>query len=440
MSATSINSQQINTAKSAAANIIKKNEVKPVVKNQKAGTLPLLKKDDRTAPTSPPLILGVENKSDRLLTNLFKKNLKPSVGLVTNQTGKDQEGNRSIDILIGKGINVKRIFVPEHGLDGSIPAEKEVHDSADAITKIPIVSLYGHGTGKKIPGHKIKDLDCLMFDIQDSGMRHYTYVSTLMHIVEAAGNAQKPLIVFDRPNPLGALMEGPLPEEIGKSFIAMPIPLRHGMTMGELAQFFNAYVVKKKAQLYIVKMQNYTRNDARAITLPLSPNIKTKMACCGYSFLGILGEVRPFDIGLGTNFAMECLSLPEQINSDENQWLVLKDLLTNLGLKSKLVRYYSERKKQYCKGLQFLMNDASNISSFKVMLTVLKHFNDAKIPLTFSKHFDVAIGTKKVREYLKDKISYTHLTADINKQTTQFFNKYRNAFIYKPLPKVNQLL
>src|ERR1700722_2326786 len=186
--------------------------------------------------TTPAMKLGLENIEDAMWLKLGNSaNKKASIGLITNHTGKNQQGSRTIDVLLQRGLAIKKIFVPEHGLDGQLAAEKEVKDSIDAKTNISVVSLYGQGTGKKIPAQKLKDIDVLIFDMQDSGMRHYTYVSTLLYVLEAAGMYNKSLIVLDRPNPLGVRMEGPLVDNFQKSFISVAsIPLRHGMTIGEL--------------------------------------------------------------------------------------------------------------------------------------------------------------------------------------------------------------
>ena len=128
--------------------------------------------------------LGVENIPFKLTREYTNK--KIPVALITNQTGKDQKGNRTLDILHAKGFNVVKIFAPEHGLEGKAGAAQEVKDGIDVKTKIPVMSLYGKGTGKKIAPEDIKDIDTIIVDMQDSGMRHYTYISTLCTILKIA--------------------------------------------------------------------------------------------------------------------------------------------------------------------------------------------------------------------------------------------------------------
>jgi uncharacterized protein YbbC (DUF1343 family) len=166
--------------------------------------------------------LGVENIPASLFKKicLDKKNDKCSIGLITNQSGADQKGTRTIDILMQRhDCNLKYIFVPEHGFTG-VGAERDVDDSVDAKTNIPIISLYGNGSGKMIAPHYSKAIDVFVFDIQDSGMRHYTYISTLLNTMKIAAEHNKPFVVLDRPNPLGSVMEGPLVDTSLISFIS----------------------------------------------------------------------------------------------------------------------------------------------------------------------------------------------------------------------------
>ena len=216
-------------------------------------------------------VLGVENIPHNYFAKLAKQmNLERPmrVGLITNQTGVTQDGRRTLNVLREHGAEVKRIFVPEHGLDGLITAGETVKDSKDALSGLEIVSLYEPGksffgrikNNKKVGNHTINDLDALVFDIQDSGMRHYTYISTLYDVMKAAAYEDKYLIVLDRPVPLGTYQEGSLVESRYISFVSIaPIPVRHGMTVGELARYFNHHVLEKPAPLSVVPMRNYNR-------------------------------------------------------------------------------------------------------------------------------------------------------------------------------------
>lgn len=393
--------------------------------------------------SNPRLLLGLENLGDDIWTRIRSdKKHSVAIGLITNHTGKNQEGKRTIDVLLQRGLNIKKIFVPEHGLEGLLAAEKEVGDSIDHRTKIPVISLYGKGTGNRVHAHHMKDLDFLIFDMQDSGMRHYTYISTLLHVMESASHHDKLLIVLDRPNPLGIRMEGPVSEKHLKSFIAAaPIPLRHGMTIGELARYFNAHVLHKKVKLHVVSMHNYNRTAGFASIpyTPLSPNIPTKASCYGYSFLGVLGEVRPCDIGLNTKYAMQCIALAKSVGVSDVQWRQLSVALKKHGVDTVPCSFYSPRKKETCNGLQLKIQNINLVASFQVVLTILKFLHDRNVPIEFSQYFDLAVGSKKVREYIKGSVSYAALQKETNAQLEQFLKHAQPVFLYKPMPSLASL-
>lgn len=381
--------------------------------------------------------LGIENTDDAIWACLKGKKTKPAIGLITNQTGKDQQGVRTIDLLLQRELNIKRMFAPEHGLHGLTHAEHAVDDAIDTTTNIPVISLYGNGTGKKLQAHTIADLDVLLFDMQDSGMRHYTYISTLLHCMKVAAEHNKPFVVLDRPNPLGHRMEGPISPHSSTSFIAVaPIPLRHGMTIGELARYFNNHRLEKKVKLHVVKLKNFERTMGHPgdLLAPLSPHINSKQACFGYSFLGLLGEVRPFDTGLGTDKAMHCLALPEKVPFKAAQWKRLQALLKSHHLDSTIHSYYSPRKKQMCHGLLFQVVDINKTESFDVVLTILKFFNDAKVALTFAPIFDTAIGTSRVQEYIKGTISRDSLMTIVKADLMNFHTQIQGSYLYHPYP------
>ena len=389
--------------------------------------------------------LGLENVSKELLQKLTNKKVV-GVGLITNQTGKTQQGLRNIDFLLQRSIQVKRIFVPEHGFDGTIHAEKDVHDAIDIHTKIPIVSLYRYYPVKKMDNKMLQGIDILLFDIQDSGVRHFTYVSMLLHVMKEARQHQIPLVVLDRPNILGSSMEGPLVEPGLKSFISIaPIPLRYGMTIGELACYFNQYVMPWPAKLHVVKMTDYIRDKKyHCNDLKLSPNVPNVQSCYGYSFLGVLGEIRPFDLSVGTDKAFQIVALPQDVQITETQWADFRTMLLKHGIQSK---YWSRarnkywvhakvRKKQQCTGVTFSINNMNNISSFNTFIAIVEFFKKAGVSLAFSPQFDKAVGTGNVRKYLIGSLPRLQLMQKINQDLNQFFAKAKSAFLYDPTPKL----
>ncbi len=385
--------------------------------------------------TAEPFKLGVENISDACLALLKKYR----IGLIVNHTSKNQQGKRTIDLLIEKGLSINAVLVPEHGLDGTVHAAHEVKDGKDAATGLSIISLYGKGTGKKVPAEKMQDLDVLIFDIQDVGMRHYTYISTLFNVMKAAAEHKKYIIVFDRPNPLGYRMEGPLVDEGLQSFISIaPIPVRHSMTIGELARYFNKYHLNDAAKLHVVCMDNYQRTMEIPATLPLtlSPHLKSKDACYGYSFLGLLGEIRPFDVGLGSDKAFQCILLPDTLAFPQHKWLELSAALEKCAIKSSLYSYYSTRKKASYSGLYVQIPDINKAEAFKALLLVVNHIKQAGIALQFSQDFDKAIGTKKIQELFNGKHSLDDLHQAIGTTLQAFHRQIQPILLYKPFPHI----
>jgi uncharacterized protein YbbC (DUF1343 family) len=382
-----------------------------------------------------PFTLGVENISAAHIDAWCGKR----VGLITNQTGKDQKGMRTVDVLRAKKIEVACILVPEHGLNGTVSAEHEVTDGKDTTTSIPVMSLYGKCTGKKVSPEVLAALDLLIFDIQDAGMRHYTYISTLYHCMQSAAEHNKEFVVLDRPNPLGHCMEGPLVEQGLLSFISIaPIPVRHGLTVGELARYFNAFHCGNKVSLAVVPMHGYTRDMALPATIPayFSPNIPTLTACHGYSFLGLLGEVRPFDVGLGTDHAFACIGLPETIACSKKEWCALQALLQKKSIESTVCSYFSKRKKCQLHGLRVHIKDINAVPAFSVFLSVLQFFKEHGVKLTFSKEFDKAVGTKKIQELINGALHQSACFSSINNDVHNFFHSVKPLLLYSPAPLI----
>jgi len=379
-----------------------------------------------------PYKLGIENfKPDNEL-------MHKGIALVTNQTGRDSHGNRTIDLLLKQNVNLKIIFVPEHGLDGKIAAEKEVFDGIDVKTKVSVASLYSHCSGKKIDVDMLKDIDVIMFDLQDSGMRHYTYISTLKHVLDACAEYNKKCIVFDRPNPLGSLMEGPLVDSDLLSFISIaPIPVRHGMTIGELAKYFNEKFLSKKADLDIIWMKNYDRRIGLAETMlsPLSPNIASLQSCYGYSFLGLLGEVRQIDVGFALQRPFQAILLPEKMLNKE-QWTRLRLLLRDYGIETAFVKKQPTKNNQVYNGVVIRIKNIDSTPALQALFALCDFMKSSEISLELSPAFDKAMGTRNFREFLMGKISRADLVTTINTDLKKFHADAHDYFHYSPAPQI----
>lgn len=379
--------------------------------------------------------LGIENVSESLASSLAVEQSEPCrVGLITNQTGTDQAGNRNIEILSSKGFTINKVIMPNSSTN-----EKKPNSSRESIINgnkmIPIISLPTDSGHMAFSNDIIQDIDVLIFDMQDAGMRHYGYVSTLLNAMQVAGKNQKKFIVLDRPNLLGWCMEGTCSIE-DKNMV--PIPMRHGMTVGELATYFNKHVLDQPTDLQIIPMSHYDRqSEARKPLLcSLSQNIATIDSCYGYSFLGLLGEVSPFEIGIGTDKAFQCILLPEHIKFPKQKWHEFRMLLKEQGIESKLYRCFSERKNQYCSGLRLYIQDINRFSSFNTLISVLTFFKEAGVSLTFSERFNASLGTTKIRDFLNGTLSRNQMALEVNNKLQSFFKKAFNCFLYKPFPKM----
>lgn len=229
------------------------------------------------------------------------------VGLVVNHTSLVGEIHL-IDFLREQNIDVVKIFAPEHGFRGDASAGEKIEDGVDSKTGIPVVSLYGD-TRKPLPGH-LADLDILVFDIQDVGCRFYTYISTLHLVMEACAENNKTLVVFDRPNPNGDYVAGPVLKPGFESFVGMhPIALVHGCTVGELAQMINGekwLETERMCEISVVPVANYAHNMAYSLPVAPSPNLPNDLAVRLYPSLCFF-EATSVSVGRGTDFPFQVL-------------------------------------------------------------------------------------------------------------------------------------
>jgi uncharacterized protein YbbC (DUF1343 family) len=250
-------------------------------------------------------VLGI----DRL--HLFVDSLKgKKIAVVGNQTS--MVGNvHLVDTLLSLKLDVKKVFSPEHGFRGDVDAGVKVHSSVDEKTGIPLISLYGLNK-KPLPG-QLSDVDIVIYDIQDVGVRFYTYISTLHYVMEACAENKKQLVVLDRPNPNGHYVDGPLRDEEHKSFVGMhPVPIVYGMTIGEYALMINGEEWLRKGvkcNLWIIPCLNYTHKTKYILPVPPSPNLKSEVAISLYPSL-CLFEATTVSIGRGTDRPFEVFGHP----------------------------------------------------------------------------------------------------------------------------------
>ena len=228
----------------------------------------LMSEIQAVTPQKAPLKLGAERMD--VVTRLLKDK---QVGLVVNQTSiLEKQQKHLLDALLEEGINIKKVFAPEHGFRGTADAGAEIKDSRDVKTGVPIISLYGKN--KKPTAEQLAGLDVVVFDIQDVGVRFYTYISTMHYVMEACAENDVEFIVLDRPNP-NDFVDGPVRQKGFESFVGVdPLPILHGLTVGELAWMINKEGWLKSTpdtcKLHIVKMENWRHGDP--YWLPVKPS------------------------------------------------------------------------------------------------------------------------------------------------------------------------
>jgi uncharacterized protein YbbC (DUF1343 family)/CubicO group peptidase (beta-lactamase class C family) len=273
---------------------------------------------------------GIDVLEQRNFDALKNGTTSPKVGLVTNQTGVDSRGQRTIDVLYhAAGLQLAAIFTPEHGIFGRADTV-EIPTIKDAATGITVYSVYGDTDAKRRPSlDMLRNLDVLVYDIQDAGVRFYTYETTLGYFLEAAAKAGKPIVVLDRPNPItGAYVQGPVSDTGQESFVNYhPLPIRHGMTVGELAKLYNSER-RISASLTVVPMKGWLRGDwfdsTGQIWINPSPNLRSLEEAALYPGVALL-EGTNVSVGRGTDTPFQLIGAP---------WIDAVELATYLNARN----------------------------------------------------------------------------------------------------------
>lgn len=320
------------------------------------------------------------------------------VALVVNQTSTIGP-THLVDSLHSLGINITKVMAPEHGFRGEAPDGEKIDDSKDERTGIPIVSIYGKT--KKPSPEMLADVDVLIFDIQDVGVRFYTFISTMHYVMEAAAENNKQVIVLDRPNPNGMYIDGPVKEADIQSFVAKhPIPIVHGLTVGELAQMINGEGWLEgglKCDLTVVKMQGWDHNSTYSLPIKPSPNLPTDNAITLYPSLGLF-EGTVVSVGRGTDFPFEAIGHPDYSQGDFEF-----TPQPNQGSK------YPPMEGKLCKG-QYFGNTAAK---YELNLSyLLDYHEDIKDDTTFFRpYINLLAGTKKLKEQVEEGLTEAQIRA-----------------------------
>lgn len=253
----------------------------------------------------PQPIIVAANRIEEYLPQLKGKR----VGIIANQTSvifKKDGYTHLVDSLLALNIAIQKVFAPEHGFRGKADAGEKVNDGVDAKTGLPLISLYGKN--RKPKTSQLQDLDILIFDIQDVGVRFYTYIATLQLAMEACAENNLPILVLDRPNPNAHYVDGPMMEKPNTGFLGMTeIPLVYGMTIGEYARMLNGegwLEGGKKAALSVVELDHWTHQTVYSLPIRPSPNLPSDTAIHLYPSLGLF-EGTNINAGRGTEFQFQ---------------------------------------------------------------------------------------------------------------------------------------
>ena len=318
------------------------------------------------------VVLGVEN----FLAN-YKYLVKgKKVGLLTNPSGVDSKLNSTADLLFkDPDVNLTTLFGPEHGIRGAIYAGEHVKDEVDPHTGLPVFSLYGKH--KKPTAEMLANVDMILVDIQDIGLRGYTYIYTMAMVMQAAAEYGKQVIVLDRPNPInGVQIEGNLVEKGFESFVGLyPIPYRHGMTIGELARYFNEEF-NIHCDLQVIPLIGWKREmmwgETGLLWVPTSPHVPHWQTILYMGATGTIGELRAISEGVGYTSPFELVGAP---------WIdgyQFARALNDLHLPGVIFRplyfkpYYASYKGEICQGVQLHITDARAFNSYQTGLYILQ--------------------------------------------------------------------
>jgi uncharacterized protein YbbC (DUF1343 family) len=361
-------------------------------------------------------VLGIERFDDYQQHLIGKK-----IGMITNHTSRIN-GKLSIDYFLEQKLNVTLQFALEHGVDGKIENGAVVYDVHNTDHQIPIISLYQPGS-KTINLNHLAQIDLLVFDVQDVGVRFYTYISSLFNIIAASIESQKELIIFDRPNPFLNLVQGPVLKPKYKSFVGkIELPIVYGMTIGELAKFIiGEYHHGKAHKITIVDMANFKRNDEFIFDHknPPSPNLNSLAAIKLYPTLGLL-EGTNISVARGTPHPFLAIGHPNpSFFAGEAQIKFTPQSIPEMSLNPPHLQ-------QECYGLNLESRNNSGFN-YALLKEIYDEFHQTPKTSSFflasSNMFDLLAGDRSLRQALTNQWSPQAFTSALKQELTNFESK-----------------
>ena len=366
--------------------------------------------------TNDKVVLG----ADQL--NLFLNELSNKrVALVANHTSKIKVGNQFVhllDTLLKSDVNIVKVFSPEHGFRGIADAGEKVSDGIDQKTGVPIISL--HGDNKKPKNSQISDVDIIIFDIQDVGVRFYTYISTLHLVMESVAENNKKLIVLDRPNPNGHYIDGPVLENEFKSFVGMhKVPIVYGMTIGEFSLMINneGWLNNKlNCDLSVIPMKNYYREKSYNLPIRPSPNLPNSKSIDLYPSLCFF-EQTPVSVGRGTNMQFQVFGNPD--------W---ENLSFSFTPKSMEGAKYPKHENINCFGIDLRKHPNNNEININWLLFAYNNSNDKKS--FFRSGFNRLAGNDKLKRQIIEGVDVKKIKKSWEKGIKEFMSIRSKYLIY----------
>lgn len=375
----------------------------------------ITQKNVASFPTHSKSVQVGADQLDVLLPKLSGKR----VALVVNNTSRLGK-THLVDTLKTHSVNVIKIFAPEHGFRGNAADGEHVSDSLDQKTGALIISLYGKN--RKPTSKQLSNVDVIIFDIQDVGARFYTYISTMHYVMEACAENEKNLIILDRPNPNGSYIDGPVLQKEFKSFIGMhPIPIVHGLTVGELAQMINGegwLNGAKKCNIEVIKIKNWTHADDYSLPVRPSPNLPNDQAIKLYPSI-CLFEGTVISVGRGTQIPFLVLGNPELTN--------MKFQFTPVSIKGMSTNPPHENK--VCYGVDLRNVKVDRKIDLKYLISFYNAYRDKE--KFFLNTFDKLAGTAVLAQQIKDGIPEEQIYASW-KQDLEVYNAMRKKYLLYP--------
>ncbi len=344
-----------------------------------------------------------------------------SVALLVNHSSL-VENTHLIDTLLGLGINIKKIFAPEHGFRGNKERGENFNDEIDETTGLPVISLIG---SKKRPSEEdLKDVDILIYDIQDVGVRFFTYISSMYELMQACAKYQKPLIILDRPNPNGDYVAGPVLDTVNyRSFVGMlPIPVVYGMTAGELALMINGenwLTNNRKCDLTIIKVKNYNHKKHYSLPVKPSPNLPNDISIRLYPSLCFF-EATKFSIGRGTDFPFQVIGYPDKRFG--NFTFTPQDIQN--------VQTNPIQEGQLCYGVDLRNEDISHKFTLKYIIDFYNLCAQDIIFITNENWFNLLMGNSYVLQKIKEGKSAEEIENLWKEELLDFIDKRKKYLIY----------